>query len=170
MDNKINRSPFNWIEFFLIQAYGFILFIAAIFAFFISPFFKGLRKQRLASRFSSNNIIQNIPNTNEANNIFIFCSSAGEFEQGFALHETLINKGYHVVYFIQSMSGIKYIRAKKYQVDAFLAPIDLPWIWNKIFNHFVSNLFCRNFIKAFVVFKSTWFSSMLTTWAAANRF
>ncbi len=138
MTAKQSQNQFlSFMSHVCLYAYGLLTLFLALILFALSPFFKKLSKQKIDSRFGAQKILNLYDPKSEY--VFAFCSSAGEFEQGYALHQMFKDENMKVIYFIQSISGIEYIKAKKYNIEYFLAPLDLPWLWSRLFSQFKPN-------------------------------
>lgn len=65
--------------------------------------------------------------------IIFFCSSAGEYEQSLPLINKLKKDNIFIFILFFSISGFKFAKAKNEQTPYAMAPLDIIWIWKKIF-------------------------------------
>lgn len=67
---------------------------------------------------------------------FLFCSSAGEYEQALPLIKQLKERGLSSLVLIFSPSGYHYIKARGDKHLFLMTPIDSLWSWKAIFDYF----------------------------------
>lgn len=67
--------------------------------------------------------------------VAVFCSSAGEYEQAAPILRRLHNQGFDIIVFFFSASGLRFADKRQVIWPYFLAPIDHPHNWRKIYRY-----------------------------------